>query len=321
MAASGNIYVADTSNQTVRKITTAGVVSTLAGSAGTNGFANGTGTAALFNGPFSVAVDSSENVYVADLYNFVVRAITPAGVVTTPYGQAGVPGRVDGIGPAALFNAPVGVAIDSSNNLYITDSQIPPAAATGSSWVPTSSGNNLLRRATPAGVVSTIAGAGSTGSANGTGTAAQFFSLQAVAVNSSGVVYLADTFNQTIRVGGITPVITTQLGSQTVPVGQAVTFSVTATGPGTLSYQWYKNGTAINGATAASYTINSPTTNDATSYWVTVTDSFGTSTSTTFNLTVTQPVPALPRWGLVCLPLLLVIVGAHFLRKRFPVAL
>ncbi len=64
-----------------------------------NGYADGTGGAAIFNGPSSVAVDSSGNVYVADLYNFVVRKITPAGVVTTPYGQPGVPGRVDGIGP------------------------------------------------------------------------------------------------------------------------------------------------------------------------------------------------------------------------------
>jgi hypothetical protein len=254
-------------------------------------------------------VDGSGNVYVADIYNMVVRKISPAGVVTTPYGQAGWPGRLDGIGNGALFNAPVGVAIDSANNLYVTDSQIPPIV-TG-----TSTGNNLVRRANTAGVVSTIAGAGSKGSADGTGNAAQFYSLQAANIASSGVVYLADTFNQTMRVGGIKPVVTTQLGSQTVNAGQSVTFSVSAVGPGTLTYQWYKNGTPIGGATSASFTISSPASTDAGSYWVVVTDSFGNTTSSTYTLTVSQAVPVFPRWGWVVLPGLLLLV-ARALPKR-----
>jgi hypothetical protein len=234
--------------------------------------------------------------------------------VTTPYGQAGVPGRLDGIGTGALFNAPVGVAVDSANNLYITDSQIPPIV-TG-----TSSGNNLVRRANTAGVVSTIAGAGSTGSADGTGNAAQFFSLQAAAVNSSGVVYLADTFNQTMRVGGIKPVVTTQLGSQTVTAGQAATFSVTASGPGPFTYQWFKDGTPIGTATSASYTIPNTVGTDAGNYWVVVTDAFGNTTSSTYTLTVAQPVPALPQWGWAMLPLLLMLVATRALSKKHFIA-
>ncbi|EDY19525.1 Peptidase S53 propeptide [Chthoniobacter flavus Ellin428] len=303
----GNVYVADTTNETIRKITPAGVVSTLAGTAGTVGYADGAGAAAIFNGPSSVAVDSAGNVYVADLYNFVVRKITPGGVVTTPYGQAGMPGRLDGIGTAALFNAPIGVAVDANNNLYITDSQIPPDLTS------TSTGNNLVRRVNAAGVVSTIAGAGSTGSADGTGNVAQFYSLQAAAINSAKVVYLADTFNQTIRVGGIMPVVTTQLGSQTVAVGQPVTFSVNATGSGALTYRWFKGSNPISNATSASYTIPATASTDAGVYSVTVTDPFGSTTSSQITLTISQAVPVMPGWGFIVLGALLVMTAAKFL--------
>ena len=88
----GNVYVADTSNNTIRKITSAGVVTTLAGMAGVIGSADGTGSAARFYYPYAVAVDASGNVYVADTYSFTVRKITPAGVVTTLAGLAGSSG-------------------------------------------------------------------------------------------------------------------------------------------------------------------------------------------------------------------------------------
>src|SRR6266702_4395720 len=145
---SGNVYVADSSSSTIRKVTPAGVVTTLAGSAGVSGSADGTGSAARFSYPESVAVDGSGNVYVADTYNYTIRKVTPAGVVTTLAGSAGVRGSADGTGSAARFYDPQGVAVDRSGNIYVADS-----------------GNSTIRKITPAGEVTTLAGlAGSFGS-------------------------------------------------------------------------------------------------------------------------------------------------------------
>jgi sugar lactone lactonase YvrE len=118
---SGNVYVADTVNHTIRKITPAGVVTTLAGLAGNPGSADGTGSAARFNIPSAVATDSSGNVYVADNQNYTIRQITPAGVVTTLAGLAGSRGTDDGTGSAARFFEPLGLATDSSGNVYVAD--------------------------------------------------------------------------------------------------------------------------------------------------------------------------------------------------------
>src|SRR5207245_968272 len=105
----GNVYVADSGNDTIRQVTPAGVVTTLAGLAGTSGSADGTGSAARFNGPFGVAVDSAGNVYAADYVNDTIRQVTPASVVTTLAGLAGNGGSADGTGSAAQFYAPSGV--------------------------------------------------------------------------------------------------------------------------------------------------------------------------------------------------------------------
>ncbi len=177
---SGTIYVGDGLSYLVRKITPAGVVTTLAGS-GVAGFTDGTGTTAQFNRPDGVAVDSSGTVYVADAYNHRIRKITPAGVVTTLAGS-GVAGFTDGTGTTAQFNYPYGVAVDPSGTVYVADYA-----------------TSHIRKITPAGVVTTLAGSGVQGFADGTGTAAQFFLPFEVAVDSSGTVYIADTYNNRIR--------------------------------------------------------------------------------------------------------------------------
>ena len=179
----GNVYVADTANFTIRKVTPAGVVSTLAGTPGSQGIADGTGSAARFGYPWSVAVDGAGNVYVADAYGNTIRKVTPAGVVSTFAGMAGSPGSSDGTGTTARFAGPRGVAVDGTGNVYVADS-----------------GNNTIRKVTPAAVVSTLAGiAGSVGSADGTGAAARFYSALGVAVDGTGNVYVADTYNHTVR--------------------------------------------------------------------------------------------------------------------------
>ncbi|MGA2866576.1 MAG: SBBP repeat-containing protein [Verrucomicrobiota bacterium] len=199
-----NVYVADTHNQMIRKVTPGGVVTTLAGNASIvnqwgdaiGGYADGTGSAARFDYPNGLAVDSAGNVYVADTSNHTIRKVTPAGVVTTLAGQAGGSGSADGTGSAARFNWLSGVAADSAGNVYVADY-----------------GNNTIRKVTPGGVVTTLAGlAGSSGSADGTGSAARFYAPWGVAVDSAGNVYVADYGNYTIR--KVTPggVVTTLAG-------------------------------------------------------------------------------------------------------------
>ena len=178
--ASGNVYVADGNNNMIRKITPAGVVTTLAGSP-TPGRADGTGAAASFYGPTGVAVDAGGNLYVAERYNHTIRKITPAGVVTTLAGS-GTTGKADGTGSAASFRNPSALAVDAGGNLYVADSS-----------------NSMIRKITPAGMVTTLAGSGTAGRADGAGPAASFRSPLGVAVDTSGDLYVADTSNNMIR--------------------------------------------------------------------------------------------------------------------------
>ena len=119
--AAGTVYVADQSNHTIRRITAAGVVSTLAGLAGSQGSADGTGAAARFYYPGGVAVDAAGTVYVADQNNHTVRRITAAGAVSTLAGLAGSQGSADGTGAAARFRTPSGVAVDAAGAVYVAD--------------------------------------------------------------------------------------------------------------------------------------------------------------------------------------------------------
>jgi len=179
----GDLYVADTGNNTIRKITSAGVVSTVAGLAGASGGTDGTGSNVRFWTPFGVALDSAGNVYVADTLNNTIRKITPLGAVSTLAGLSGNPGRADGIGIRARFRNPWGVAVDSANNVYVADTS-----------------NDTIRKITPAGVVTTLAGrAGNSGSTDGIGDKARFNNPFGLAVDNASNVYVADTANNTIR--------------------------------------------------------------------------------------------------------------------------
>ncbi len=179
----GSVYVADTYNQTIRKITPEGVVSTLAGSPGQSGSDDGAGSAARFAHPEHVAVDSVGNVYVADNENSTIRKITPAGVVTTLAGLAGSPGNSDGVGTEARFEDPWGVSVDSADDIYVADT-----------------GNRTIRRITPAGVVTTLAGlANRDGMNDRTGKHARFAFPRGLAVDANGKLYIADSDNNSIR--------------------------------------------------------------------------------------------------------------------------
>jgi DNA-binding beta-propeller fold protein YncE len=185
---SGNVYVADSGNDTIRKITAAGVVTTLAGQVGVSGSNDGTGTSAQFAGPSGVAVNSvTHHLYVADSNNNEIRDIVlPGGVVSTLAGNAAVPhGATDGTGAAALFWQPVGVAVDSTGNVYVADYL-----------------NSTIRKiTTPGAVVTTIAGSpGSFGHADGTGAGATFNGPLGLTVDGTGAnLYVADAGNATIR--------------------------------------------------------------------------------------------------------------------------
>ena len=269
----GNLYVADTLNHIVRKVSPAGVVTTIAGVAGAGGSANGTGSAARFRGPQGLALDASGSLFVADTNNNAVRkVVVGSGLVTTVAGQDGIAGSLDGGTSQAQFHFPSGIGIDSAGNLFVADTD-----------------NHTLREISLAGTVSTLAGlAGTAGSADGTGTAARFNFPTGVAVNLAGDVYLADASNHTIRLGVVltAPSVVTQPQSRTVTVGENVTFSVAATGKPAPTYQWFLNGVAISGAVSDTLVLNNVQIASTGNYSVAVANVAGTATSNQAALTV-----------------------------------
>jgi hypothetical protein len=258
--AAGNAYVADALNHCIRKVTSAGVVTTLAGT-GQQGHVDGPAGAARFNSPLDVAVHPDGTLYVADTLNHCIRKITPGGVVSTlaghpaiAYDAQGYPvlsypaglvvtaggtvyvadpgvqairaisptglvsnlagqywnaegGLVDGTGNAAFFQEPMDVALDRQGNLIVADTS-----------------NHRLRRVTPAGVVTTIAGSGALsvwggGFADGPAGSAQFKRPYGVAVDTAGAIYVADKDNQRVRrlANGT---VTTVAGTGTAGLGE-----------------------------------------------------------------------------------------------------
>jgi sugar lactone lactonase YvrE len=176
----GNVYVADGGDSNrIRKISADGAVSTLAG--GREGFADGVGSAAAFHTPSALAIDRRGNLYVADTGNHAIRKIAPGGSVTTLAGN-GKPGFADGPGALAQFNGPVGIAVDDAGIVYVADTY-----------------NDRIRRIAPDGSVSTVAGNGQPGEADGAAPGAGFDTPAAVAVARDGTLYVADTGNHAIR--------------------------------------------------------------------------------------------------------------------------
>jgi len=250
---SGTLFLADPGNESIRKITAAGVVTTVAGVAPQLGHVNATGAAARFNGPSGLTADASGTLYVGDAGNASIREVSPTGVVTDVFptltslslgetltrdsagnfyvavpnailkanpsgavttlagGLGAPPGSADGTGAAAQFHWPTGIAVDGSGNLYVTDML-----------------NYTIRKVTPAGVVTTLAGqAGQGGLVDGSGSVAKFTLPGVVIIDSSGTLYVTD--GNAIRTISRQAVVATLAGSATAGdadgIGTAARFS------------------------------------------------------------------------------------------------
>ncbi len=210
--AAGNLYVVDSDSDfepngkgfsTIRKITPAGVVTTLAGSATVRGYRDGSGTDALFDfgDEGALVADNAGNLYVADSDNLTVREVTPAGIVSTLAGNPSCPNLTDGTGSAACFLDPNGIGFDGAGNLYLGD------------------GGVAIRKVTPSGAVTTIAGAQTLGFVDGTGADARFDGTENL--TSDGVnLFIPDTINNAVRKVVIaTTVVTTLAGGSPIFAG------------------------------------------------------------------------------------------------------
>jgi sugar lactone lactonase YvrE len=173
----GNMYISDQLNNRIRKVSIAGQVSTVAGN-GTGGFQDGDAETAQFNFPDGIAFDTQGNLFIAELANYCIRKITPNGIVSRFAGN-GIFGIADGAAGIAQFNSPGDMVADADGNLFVID-------------------NNRIRKITPQGVVSTIAG-GEEGYADGDGASAKFSGLSGLGIDAQGNLYAADINNNRIR--------------------------------------------------------------------------------------------------------------------------
>ena len=254
--AAGNVYVADTGNLTIRRISPAGIVSTIAGVAGAPGSVNGPAASARFNGPRGLAFDAAGNLFVADGNR--VRKVSTDGNVTS----IGITGDA------------AGVAVDSAGNVYATDFL-----------------SNVIHRFAPSATSLTMGLAGAGGASDGPVATARFNGPWGIAVDRAGVLYVADNGNSTIR--KITPdflplAITVPLAATHAEAGSRAALTVGASGAN-LSYQWKKDGSVLPGATAGAFILMNPTAADMGFYSVAVTSEGSTIESTTSVLTVTNP--------------------------------
>lgn len=257
--AEGNLYVSDWIACNVRKISTAGIISLLAGGIGAPGAVDGLGGAARFQGPESITVDPAGNVYVADFFNHTIRKVSPAGAVTTLAGLAGSAGLADGAGRDARFSNPRGIAVDAAGNVFVADST-----------------RAAVRKISPAGVVTTLNGG--SGTTDGIGREARFGSAHGVTVDATGVLYVTDGVNQTLRRG--VPDSAPQISPRalTLAPGAQARFAVEATSAG-QRFQWRKNRAEIAGATGSTFTLTNLQAGDSATYTAVLTDDAGAITS------------------------------------------
>ena len=309
----GNAYVADTFNHVIRQIDTNGNVTTIVGSRGDYGVADGVGSLARFFYPVGIAVDPSGRVYVADGNSVIKRVSRVSGSnntweSTTLAGSPGAFGLVDGTGAAARFGLTPTTSSGGGFAVRIIASvpfipafpgfaynlgEMPALAADAAGNVFVADyANNAIRMITPSGVVTTIGGTTAAGFSDGAGTAARFNRPSGIAVDSAGTLYIADSASHTIRKGALggVPTIQVQPQNQNAGAGGTVNFSVTASGAPAPTYQWRRNGIAIPGATSSLLTVSNIQAAQAGDYSVVITNAFGSVTSTVATLTlVTVP--------------------------------
>lgn len=303
----GTVFVADTFNHTIRRISSTGTVTTIAGQAGVPGYVETSGTGGLFLHPSAIAAGANGELYVADANN-IVRRLTPpstgqiAYTVTTVAGAARTGGITDGQGAAARFGlAPETLSAisvrftppnvnpgSSGNGGNFTIGDLPGLAVdgTGNVYV-TEYSNHTIRRISPSGLVTTIGGIARTrGSTDGLGPVALFANPTGIAADSAGNLYLADSSNHTIRKGSpaAAPAIIASPVSRYVTLSSTTRLSVSATGLPLPVYQWTKDGTPITGATTPALIVSNLST--TATYSVTLTNDFGTASSPPATLTV-----------------------------------
>jgi hypothetical protein len=256
-----NLYISDPGAQKMFVYRTNGVLEWFAGS-GNQGAADGNGAFTSFSGPAALAADDGDNIYVWDSWNGVIRRINQNRDVVTIAGRLGGGPDSDGFGTNASFNSVSAMCVDSSGSLIL---------ACGSS----------IRKMTPSGSVTTIAGSFTQGGyTNGPGPLSRFSGAHGVCV-SQGRIFVADSGNHRIR--SITyvpaPVIDAPPQPQTSCLGQSATFQVTAYGDQPLSYQWWSLAGPLPGQTSTNLMLTNLLSSQAGAYWVVVSNAFGSVTS------------------------------------------
>ena len=325
VAANNDLIIGGYTSHTIQRVTPGNLPVTVAGQAGSSGAADGTGGAARFNLPVGVAVDAAGNIYVADYGNHAIRRITPAGVVTLFAGLMGTSGSVDGVGDAARFNFPWGLALDGAGNLYVADSgnhtirKITPArevitiaGAAGQNGtldavgtaarfagprdVAVHGGNiyvctlpfGTIRKIDAQGAVTTLAGA-APGDTDGLGSAARFQGPAGLAVDANGNLYVADSNNNKIRRSVFPPTVVAPAGTIGGTLGSTVVLATQVISflPATL--QWRKNGVAIPGATTTPLSISNVQLGSEGLYSLVATSAAGSTTGANVVFTVLVP--------------------------------